>query len=103
MQSLLDNLFMGSGYVSLQPASASNMNDLGVIPRVLTDLFVRIDNDRRSIGSKTRYAVKVSFLEIFLNEIRDLLSPKPANGVSSQPPQYPWGEKRNSSCWSVRD
>lgn len=89
---------MGSGYQSLQTALSENahnnnlssgsnscttlnMNDLdevGVIPRVLTDLFARIEEDHRQRG--TKYSVKVSLIEVYNEEIKDLF----ANALASK-------------------
>lgn len=76
---------MGSGYASLQSALADtssssggqvlSINDLdavGVIPRVLTDLFGRIEDEQRQKG--TRYTVKVSLIEVYNEEIKDLFA-----------------------------
>jgi kinesin family protein 4/21/27 len=89
---------MGSGYVSLQSATSTfssdqaasntiNINDLddvGVIPRVLNDLFLRIDEEQ-SKDKEAKFAVKVSFVEVYNEEIKDLFNLKPASGSSSEP------------------
>lgn len=85
---------MGSGYVSLQSATSTfndnaasniiNINDLddvGVIPRVLNDLFLRIE-DEQSKDKEAKFTVKVSFVEVYNEEIKDLFNLKPANGIS---------------------
>ena len=85
---------MGSGYVSLQSATSTfndnaasniiNINDLddvGVIPRVLNDLFLRIEEEQ-SKDKEAKFTVKVSFVEVYNEEIKDLFNLKPANGIS---------------------
>lgn len=74
---------MGSGYLSLYNAlhneniSAFNINDLddvGIIPRVLTDLFTRIEEEQRQNG--TKFFITVSFVEVYNEEIKDLFNSK---------------------------
>jgi kinesin family protein 4/21/27 len=74
---------MGSGYLDLYDAfnneqmSTRNINDLedvGIIPRVLTDLFARIDEEQAK--SSVKFRVTVSFVEIYNEEIKDLLNLK---------------------------
>jgi kinesin family protein 4/21/27 len=88
---------MGSGYVSLQSATSTfssdqaasntiNINDLddvGVIPRVLNDLFLRIDEEQ-SKDKEAKFAVKVSFVELYNKQITDLFIPMPAKETSSK-------------------
>ena len=71
---------MGSGYSSLCTAGFTfdrsrqqqrDFDEVGVIPRVLADLFARIEDEERS-GSGNRFRVKVSFLEVYNEEIKDL-------------------------------
>lgn len=80
---------MGSGYATLSTAMASisstesqmtilNLNDLdevGVIPRVLNDLFTRIDDEKNS-NKDLKFNVKVSFVEVYNEEIKDLFNIK---------------------------
>ena len=82
---------MGSSYISLQSATstidsaASNrinfesLGDIGIIPRIITDLFARIE-DEQNRDKEAKFSVSVSFLEIYNEELKDLFSPKPANG-----------------------
>lgn len=88
---------MGSGYQSLQSALSDsshiqnqqlNINDLdevGVIPRVLSELFRRIDDEQRQKG--TRYTVKVSLIEIYNEEIKDLFAAKSSIAAQQQQQQ----------------
>lgn len=48
---------------------------MGVIPRAIKDIFRYIQNDKDDI----EYTIQVSFLEIYLEKVRDLLSPKHTN------------------------
>jgi len=51
-------------------------NDLhGIIPRIAEDIFVAMRNSDRG----TEFIVKVSFVEIYMERIRDLLDPKSLN------------------------
>jgi kinesin family member 4 len=72
---------MGSSYSSLVAANASlNSNELdevGVIPRVLRDLFQRIDEKQASTDIK--FTVRVSYVEVYKEEIKDLLNTKPSS------------------------
>ena len=75
---------MGSGYQSLQSAlsetstltnqqlNINDLDDVGIIPRVLSDLFARIEDDQRQRG--TKYTVKVSLIEVYNEEIKDLFA-----------------------------
>ena len=81
---------MGSGYNSLCMASstfdrhatgASDFDEVGVIPRVLSDLFTRIDDEQRA-DKEAKFAVKVSFVEVYNEEIKDLFVARPATSSS---------------------
>jgi kinesin family protein 4/21/27 len=94
---------MGSGYASLSAATASiqknnaaagggsepihlnmkDFDDVGVIPRVLNDLFMRIDNEMTQ-NKDVRFDVKVSFVEVYNEEIKDLFSER-TPGTTSEP------------------
>ena len=73
---------MGSGYQSLNSAlsetnqelNINDLDDVGIIPRVLADLFDRIEYDQRQNG--TKYTVKVSLIEVYNEEIKDLFVAK---------------------------
>ena len=54
---------MGSGYSSLQ-CETSNFDEVGVIPRVLHDLFQTIE-DQKQNDSKSAFTVRVSFVEVY--------------------------------------
>ena len=82
---------MGSGYQSLQSAlsetgtltnqqlNINDLDDVGIIPRVLSDLFARIEDDQRQRG--TKYTVKVSLIEVYNEEIKDLFAASSKSGV----------------------
>jgi kinesin family protein 1 len=59
----------------------------GIIPRLCGELFQRITSSSpvSSSRSKPRYTVEVSYMEIYCERVRDLLSPKksPTTGVGS--------------------
>lgn len=59
--------------------------DAGIIPRVINKLFETLDN------KKTEYSIKVSLLELYNEELRDLLNP--SNNQSSQNSQNGGGRQ----------
>lgn len=73
---------MGTGSQSLQSAVLDNQqganvclnindnDEVGVIPRVLYDLFRRIDEE--TTRKNTKFTVKVSLIEVYNEEIKDL-------------------------------
>jgi kinesin family protein 11 len=50
--------------------------DAGIVPRVITRLFQRLERDYAD------YAVSISCMEIYNEELRDLLASQPLNGVT---------------------
>ena len=90
---------MGSGYASLSVAATANLHadhnqirtlnhmpnfdNVGVIPRVLNDLFARIA-DETSQKSDAKFTVRVSFVEVYNEEIKDLFAEK-TPGVNVEP------------------
>lgn len=54
-------------------------NDIGIIPRVLADLFKQIQSAQEEDEEETNYEVKVSFVEVYNEEIKDLLSYSKSN------------------------
>ena len=74
---------MGSGYECLYNAinnehmtalNINNLDEVGIIPRVLMDLFRGIEEEQSSLNKTFR--VTVSFVEIYNEEIKDLLNLK---------------------------
>jgi kinesin family member 21 len=83
---------MGSGYLSLCAATGSaiggpssfneninsfqldinGLDEVGVIPRVLNDLFLKIEDEKEK-DKDAKFTVKVSFVEVYNEEIKDLL------------------------------
>jgi kinesin family protein 4/21/27 len=87
---------MGSGYASLSVAATAGLRDeacvmvstlnhmhdfdnVGVIPRVLNDLFAHIDEE-----TTTHFCVRVSFVEIYNEDIKDLFAER-TPGVTVEP------------------
>ncbi len=60
---------MGSGCTSLVCATHQDFEDVGVIPRVLSDLFNTIEMEKQKEPEAT-FNVKVSFVEVYNEEIR---------------------------------
>ena len=62
----------GSGKSYSMTGSSKDPAQRGLIPRIMGDIFERIERD---VGDEnTLYSVQVSFLEIYMERIRDLLS-----------------------------
>ena len=61
----------------------SDFDNVGVIPRVLNDLFARIA-DETSQKSDAKFTVRVSFVEVYNEEIKDLFAEK-TPGVNVEP------------------
>ena len=59
-------------------------SDKGIIPRINSDLWVNLDTKLQSLqatndGSKSKFMVTVSFLEIYNENLKDLLNPSDKN------------------------
>jgi hypothetical protein len=52
-----------------------NQKQRGIMPRAFEDIFNSIDGD----SVKTQFLVRASYLEIYNEEVRDLLSKNPKN------------------------
>ena len=50
-------------------------NEKGIMPRSFEDVFKRIENDSK----ETQFLIRASYLEIYNEEIRDLLAKNPRN------------------------
>ena len=70
-----------AGDASRDFASESEREPLGVIPRVMRTLFERV----ASLPGDTSVQIKVGFIEIHKEEIRDLLRPKSAVSLRDAP------------------
>jgi hypothetical protein len=55
--------------------------DRGIIPRVIKNVF-SIVHDREQINPNIHYSVRVQFLEIYGEDIKDLLDPTKTSKVS---------------------
>jgi kinesin family member 4 len=56
-------------------STSTNFDEVGVIPRVLNDLFRKIEEEQR-IDKDKEFEVKVSFVEVYNEEIKDLFNTK---------------------------
>ena len=73
----------GSGKTyTMAYGESQNLDELEIIPRVLNDLFQYIEGQTKN--KDINISVKVSFIEIYNEEIKDLLL-KPLNGAVSEP------------------
>jgi hypothetical protein len=63
---------MGTGN-SVQ-VSESGSHDVGILPRVIRHVFDEVANRRERVRGAT-YSMKVQFLELYGDELRDLLTP----------------------------
>ena len=87
---------MGSGNNSLRLARDGDFDEVGVIPRVLSDLFTRIEDEQRA-DNEAKFAVKVSFVELYNEEIKDLFVARPATSSSSSFPSSTFGSGRGAN------
>lgn len=70
----------GSGKTHSMVGSGVNDEDGGIIPRALHHLFTRLQQQKDDVpGLLSVLALKVSFLEIYNDEVRDLLHPEVAS------------------------
>ena len=55
----------------------NGLDEVGVIPRVLNDLFLKIEDEKEK-DKDAKFTVKVSFVEVYNEEIKDLFNLKPS-------------------------
>ncbi len=65
----------GTGKTHTMAGSETNHKERGIMPRSFEDVFKSIEGD----SVKTQFLVRASYLEIYNEEIRDLLSKNPKN------------------------
>lgn len=72
----------GSGKTFTMSGNKSNLHDIGIIPRAVQTIFQVISNDGSISASpisnrhpNKEYTVKVNFLEIYKEDLKDLLDP----------------------------
>ena len=72
---------MGGGITSAMMQESHQ----GVLPRAIRNIFqqLKILEENSNDGSSYEYEVRVQFLELYGEEIRDLLNPRPQTGTSS--------------------
>ena len=73
-----DNNALRSVLTCLNSDTNQNLDDIGIIPRFLIDLFDTIQI-KQCENSESKFKVNVSFAEIYLEKIRDLLSNTTSN------------------------
>lgn len=83
----------GSGKTYTMGTADLNSNDSvkddfssqqGLIPRFVTDLFNNIEDNISSSSQSLSYKVKISFLEIYGEDVFDLLIPLPTSHISER-------------------
>ncbi|GAB4844184.1 Kinesin-like protein KIN-4C [Ancistrocladus abbreviatus] len=83
----------GSGKTYTMGTNYSGKENTGVIPKVMETIFSRVE----SMKDTTEFLIRVSFIEIFKEEVFDLLDPNPATvkaeGLASVKPAA--GPSRN--------
>jgi len=65
----------GTGKTHTMAGSETDHKQRGIMPRAFEDVFKSIEGD----SVKTQFLVRASYLEIYNEEIRDLLSKNPKN------------------------
>lgn len=65
----------GTGKTHTMAGNEHDHKQRGIMPRAFEDVFKSIDGD----SCKTQFLVRASYLEIYNEEIRDLLSKNPKN------------------------
>ncbi|KAI6217492.1 Kinesin-like protein KIF1B [Aphelenchoides fujianensis] len=63
----------GAGKSYTMMGKPNDPDEMGIIPRLCRDLFQRVDN---TSNEHLKYSVEVSYMEIYCEKVRDLLSPK---------------------------
>ncbi|OMJ21376.1 Kinesin-like protein KIF21A [Smittium culicis] len=78
----------GSGKTyTMGTADSSNKDEIGAIPRAFTDIFEYLTNKQKK-DSNFIYQIEASFVELYNDEIYDLLKPKgKENKISSKKPK----------------
>lgn len=65
----------GTGKTHTMSGNEKDPLEYGIMPRSFEDIFTRIQND----SEQTQFLIRASYLEIYNEEIRDLLSKNPKN------------------------
>ena len=65
----------GTGKTHTMTGKENDIDEKGIMPRSFEDIFKRIEGD----SDQTQFLIRASYLEIYNEEIRDLLSKNPRN------------------------
>ena len=65
----------GTGKTHTMTGVERDENEMGIMPRSFRDIFQKIEGD----SEQTQFLIRASYLEIYNEEIRDLLSKNPKN------------------------
>ncbi len=66
----------GKSFSMMGPENSNDEKLRGIIPRIVGQIFDRIDTELESEEPKFNYEMKVSYVEIYMERLRDLLDPK---------------------------
>ncbi|OMJ23158.1 Kinesin-like protein KIF21A, partial [Smittium culicis] len=88
----------GSGKTyTMGTADSSNKDEIGAIPRAFTDIFEYLTNKQKE-DNNFIYQIEASFVELYNDEIYDLLKPKgKENKISSKKPKGNLGSFKQKS------
>lgn len=73
----------GSGKTHTMGTSCTNglsEDQVGIVPRVFNFIFEELDR-RKKLNSLSEFTIKISFLELYNEELHDLLDPTTINAV----------------------
>lgn len=66
--------------VDLQADPADPTNGMGIIPRAVSTIFTRASELKRERGSGWQWSIKVSFIELYNEDLIDLLAVDDGSG-----------------------
>lgn len=98
---------MGTASAELQYIGAALHPNTGIIPRAVSDIFAEVDRLKRMSNGKSAYTVKVSFIELYNEDLLDLLADggdvQPLVQIREDKGHIIWSGLREVSVSSVSD